>query len=348
MYGSDSAEPSPATRSQMNALSGLEVFAAGGDVYRLEDVLAAAELRGDWSRVEERARENLALILFAEQNEEAGVAEESIDEAAAEFRYERDLITSEEMESWLARWELDADSWLDWIHASLLRKRLAEGVVLPDPEADAEELDLAVRAEAVCSRDLERFARRLAARVAIGEREKEFSMSGDDPGRGGLTTLNRSEALASLEQSFQRFREQVVTPAALSARIAEHRTDWTRVDCHVARLADEGAAREAAIAVRQDGADLARVVAEIGQDTEDGIVFLDEMEPEIRDALLSARRGELVGPARIGDEFVLVHVLNKIPPVPDDPEVRERAESSLIESLVSHEIDNRITWRWRS
>jgi len=38
------------------------------------------------------------------------------------------------------------DSWLDWIHASLLRERLAEDVSLPDPEVDAEEMDLAVRA----------------------------------------------------------------------------------------------------------------------------------------------------------------------------------------------------------
>jgi hypothetical protein len=345
MDRSDVAARSLDARREMTALLGLEVFVAGGEVYRWEDVIAAAGLRGEWSPIEERALENLALIFLADEDSEAAAAEEAIDEAADEFRYARDLITSEEMESWLARWELDAETWIDWIHATLLRERLPAGVPLPDPEAGAEEIELAVRAEAVCSGELERFARRLAARVAIGEREKE-SAGAADSGRA-MTVADRREALAGLEQKFRRFREEAATPAALKARVGDHRTDWTRVDGQVLRLTEEGAAREAAIAVREDGADLAGVAREIGVEIEDGPMFLDEAEPEVRDALLSARRGELVGPIGVADEFVLVFVRDKIAPTIDDPEVLSRAESSLLEGLIAREIDNRITWRWK-
>ncbi|MGZ6988635.1 MAG: hypothetical protein ACXVH0_06725, partial [Thermoanaerobaculia bacterium] len=328
-------------------LFGQEVFRAGGRVFRWEDVVRAAELWGAWNPIKERALLNLALLALVDTEAEAAVPQDEVDAAADDFRYERDLITAEELEEWLAHWRLDAETWLDWIHASLLRDRLPDFVPRAEPEEDLREVELALLAEAVCSGELARLARQLAARAAISERERERAqVPHEDQGSAGSLD-ERGEVLARLELSYQRFREEVLTPDALAARVKARLTDWTRINRSVLRLQAEDAAREVAIAVRQEGADLGRVAEEIGEATEDGVEFLDEAEPEVRDILLSARPGELVGPVSVGGEFVLVSLRAKIPPAPDDPEVLERAESSLLEGLVTREVDNRITWLWK-
>ncbi|MFI5120805.1 MAG: hypothetical protein ACHQM4_10340 [Thermoanaerobaculia bacterium] len=331
----------------MQVLFRQEIFRAGCRVFRWEDVVLAAKHWGDWKLIEERALLNLALLAFDDAGSEAAVPEDEIDKAADDFRYERDLITAEELERWLALWHFDAETWLDWINASLLRERLPDFVQQSKPEADPRQVELAVLAEAVCSGELERLARQLAARAAIGEREKERTNVPDDEPGPARTPAESREVLARLESSYQRFREEVLTPDALAARVRARLADWTRINCSVLRLQAEDAAREAAMAVRQEGIDLGRLAEEIGETTKEGVEFLEEAEPEVRDILLSARPGELVGPVSVGDEFVLVSVRAKIPPVPDDPEVMERAESSLLEGLVAREVDNRITWLWK-
>lgn len=331
----------------MQVLFRQEVFRAGSRVFRWEDVVLAAELWGDWKLIEERAVENIALLAFVDAGTGATVPEDEIDKAADDFRYERDLITAEELERWLSRWHLDAETWLDWISASLLRDRLPDVVLSARKGAGVRQVESAVLAEAVCSGELERLARQLAARAAIVEREKERNHAPDDDRSPAGTLAERREAVARLELSYQRFREEVLTPDALAARVRARLTDWTRINCSVLRLQAEDAAREVAMAVRQEGVDLGTLAQEIGEATEDGVEFLEEAEPEVRDILLSARPGELVGPVSVGDEFVLVSVRAKIPPVPDDPEVLERAESSLLEELVAREVDNRITWIWK-
>ncbi len=332
----------------MQSLLRQEVFEAGRRVFRWEDVVLAAELWGDWKLIEERARENLALLALVDAGSETDVLEDDIDKAAEDFRYERDLITSEEMEGWLACWRLDAETWLGWIHASLLREQPPDAVLPVESEADRRQIEQAVLAEAVCSGELERLARRLAARASIWQREREGRKDPDDDRLGAGTLAERRELLAWLELSYERFRKEELTPDALAARIKSRCADWTRIDCSILRLSDKDAALEAAMTVRQDGIDLGRLAEEIGEATEDRVTFLDDAEPEVRDVLLSARPGELVGPVSVGTEFMLAAVRAKIPPAPDDPEVLARAESSLLEGLVAREVNNRITWRWKA
>lgn len=333
----------------MQVLLRQEVFRTESRVFLWEDVVLAAELRGDWKSVKERALESLALLALVDAGTEAAIPEDEIDGAADEFRYERDLITAEELERWLARWRLDAGIWLDWINARLLRERTPDVVLPAEQQRDPRRVEKAVLAEAVCSGELERLARQLAVRVAIGERERErerTQLSDEDPARAG-TIGERREVLAHLEQAYERFREEILTRDALVARVRAHVTDWTRIDRRVLRFRTRDAAREAAMAVREDGVDLGTLAEEIGESTEDGVAFLDESEPEARDLLLSAHPGELVGPVGVGDEFVLVSVRARTPPAPDDPEVMERAASSLLEARVAREVDDRITWIWK-
>jgi hypothetical protein len=50
---------------------------------------------------------------------------------------------------------------------------------------------------------------------------------------------------------------------------------------------------------------------------------------------------------KFGDGFGLFLVVEKILPTADDPVIADRAKESLLESVVSREVDNRVTWQWR-
>ena len=340
-----------------------------GTDYRWEDVVLAAFLWNEWPPVVERARLGLALSARADEEEaedEDPLAEE-IDAAGAEFRYARDLVTAVEMEAWLARWGLDADSWMAWVRADLLRRRYSEEPAPLDEDEPPEVVSEAVFTEALCSGALDAFARRLAGHAAVFDKLREsdanddrdasagpadlpapFSGRGFEEGLPGLspeTTRERAAVVALLEQAFHSFERSVVTPAAVEARVRARQVDWTRLSCRTLHLPREEMAREAVLSVREDGLSLEDVAREAKAAVEERTVFVDELPPDIRDRLLAARKGELLGPLPWDDGFAVVFVLEKTLPSASDETVARRSREDLLATLVAREIDAKVTWR---
>lgn len=343
----------------MKTLFGKAAFAAGGTMYHWEDVVLAAELRGKWAKVRERVRQGIACLERMKKDEDC-LSEEEVESAENEFRYERDLVSAEEMEDWLDRWGLTAESWMDYIRWSLLRRKWSDqlpGLVSAYPAAD-EAVERLVKSEALCSGDLERFARELAGRAAVHEKLKETSRSDGgtfealqpDPSELGLLELDakvlreKTETLARLEASFEQFRERVLTPKAIETWVRAQQADWTRVDCCYVSFPDEDMAREAALAVRADGRQLAEVAADARTAFHRDRFFIDEFEPSVRGSFLSARKGELVGPLELDGAFALYLLLEKAQPSTDDADIIRRAEETLLKRLVDREIDDRVKW----
>jgi parvulin-like peptidyl-prolyl isomerase len=96
--------------------------------------------------------------------------------------------------------------------------------------------------------------------------------------------------------------------------------------------------------VRDDGEDLLATCAQAGEHVTEATWFVDETDGRLRDALVAARPGDLLGPVPIDQGFVLIAVLSKVLPVESDPEVRQRAERALLDRLVTREIQDRVTW----
>jgi len=237
-----------ATGNHLETLYGQVVFSAGSQEYCWEDVVLAAELWGDWTRVRGRLRQGLACLRASEERD-TGPDDPDLESAATEFRYVRDLVSAEEMEAWLARWNLTAEGWMDYVRWSLLSQmwsdELADLVSKYSPEKDEEDRLLLV--EAVCSGDLDRFARELAGRVAVSEREtsrepddaeiaevlREFPTYLTEGGLSGVASeacRAKMERLARVEVSFRRFQEEGATPRRIAALIRSRRIDWTRLD----------------------------------------------------------------------------------------------------------------------
>ncbi|HKI85527.1 MAG TPA: hypothetical protein VKA53_02160, partial [Thermoanaerobaculia bacterium] len=161
----------------MESVAGQTVFRAGNTDFRWEDVIAAAREWGEWPGIEERALERLACL--AAETKESTLDQATTKQAAKDFRYERDLVTADEMKEWLAKWSLSNEDWTAYIQGSLLRisRRQSLPSLLDGFAPEKQQLERAVWAEAVCSGDLERLARRLAERVAVHEKMQ----TGSDP-----------------------------------------------------------------------------------------------------------------------------------------------------------------------
>lgn len=349
----------------MNNLLSYPSFSVGTRTYTWQDVLLAAILRGEWSELEEQTRQGLALVRRAEATEESP-SEQEIEATAQEFRYERELITAEEMEAWLAGFELTVDDWMDYLERSIIRKaqgdRADESLVSSAPTD--EEIAECIGAEAVCSGALARFGEKLAARAAIDERSagqktddlsaprgEEFdrlvSEITESFTRSGFTTKPSPERIAEiarLERVFRDFSQGPASSSAIRAQIDAHRLDWIRLDLRELSFGDEAAAREASLCLREDREPLEAVAGNAHVPIRQARLYLDEIDPGARPDLLSARPGDLVGPVSVGDEFHLFLLEAKTMPSEEDPEVRRRAEETLLSRVVEQEVAARVRW----
>lgn len=98
------------------------------------------------------------------------------------------------------------------------------------------------------------------------------------------------------------------------------------------------AAREAAWCVREDGLTLSEVAIESRMSVRDTRELLERLEPELRDAVLSANVDQLIGPLSVGSRYEVAWVVGKAPPDLADPLVRAPAEEAVVEQLVSKAI----------
>jgi hypothetical protein len=350
----------------MNSLWEKQAFSVGEAQYSWSDAAVAAVLRREWASLEEQTRRGLALAARAEAAESSS-SEEELEAAAEEFRYERDLVTAEEMEDWLDRRGLTVEDWMNYIERATVRQSsLGEGEeALASFAPSDEEIAGCILTEAICSGALERFAQTLAGRAAIAQRSAAEVGVGEEPSVPEIERAARDCAeafsritlppasrerlaeLLRLERLYGAWSRRFADPAAIRTLIDAHRLDWIRFDLRDLGFSDEAAAREAALCVREDSEPLEAVAQEAHRPIAKTRPYLAEVEESARPGLLSARPGDLVGPVAVGDEFHLYELCGKTPPSEQDPEIRSRAQDALLAKIVEHEIAARVHWHER-
>ena len=301
------------------------VFTVGERTYRWQDVVAAGRRWSSWAAVEARTREGIACRLRAEETGDPLTPDE-VGQAAAEFRYERHLLSADELEGWLARWGLSLPYWMEWVRRSLLRKRWAAQLSTITAAVGTDEVAEFVATEAVCSGALEQIAAKLAERAAVADAMDEATDAG------------------SMDDAFQRFCASAASPQAIEREVHAQHVDWLRIECRWLAHEQEDVVREAALCVREDGRDLARVAADAGAHVAQDRIYLETAEPALRGHLLGARRGDLLGPLALAQEFRLIEVVDKLAPSAEDPEIRDRATRVLVRRAVQGEVVNRVRW----
>ena len=319
------------------------LFTVGGSGYSLGDLIVAAKLWGDWDDVEKEARQVIACLKWIEEEKGEDVDDAETESAANEFRYARDLITTEETETWLNQWELSVEEWMGYLRRSLLRSKL--GSQLDEIEArhppSQEEVESCVHVEAICSGGLGRFAKKLAARASANQRALEehwLDKAGvSDPGK----------SLERLEAAYETFCQKLVTHEGIENQVKSHQLDWIRLDCTYVSFPTEDMAREAVLCIREDAMTPEQVARNARTEVHTGRLYLDEIDPELWNPFLAAQTGALVGPIRWDDGFALFLVRDKVSPSADDQEIRQRGEQALLSALLEREMIKRVTWHKR-
>ena len=337
------------------------VFAIRSREYDWIDVFLFAMLSEDWAAFEQQL---IAGVACREAAAAAGAwpSEERINQAAARFRYDRGLLTTEEAHAWLDRHQLTADEWVEYLVRELLRhdSHLDVGAAVARYGCSVD-LDPVFAADGVCSGCFHDFATTLAGHVAVIAAHIP-SGSGDLRGLdeqvarvrseqcrwvGGLDPADVTRRLVhagAVESLFAQEAAAAVTDDALASAFARHRVDWMRVHLERISFASIDAAREAVCSVREDGLTLRDVSVVSRQPLRSGAELLERLDPNVRDAALSAAVGDLIGPISMGDAFEVGFVAGKVVAQLNDPVVRERAKQDVLDQLVSRAVLAELRW----
>ncbi|MGH9935582.1 MAG: hypothetical protein ACREAM_05000 [Blastocatellia bacterium] len=313
----------------------MTVFTVNDTEFGWEEMIAAAEVWGEWRPFVEQTRQSLACLLLAAETGQMPSGNE-MREAATAFRYAHNLISADETQAWLSAWGMAVDDWMNYLRGQLLRERWAnrlDEIVIAHPVSDEEAAEV-IKKHAVCSEKFAEWARKLAGRAAVAAKSGLAASPGESPG----------ELIERIEAGFEAQRRLAVTPNLLEAKIADHRLDWIRFDCRYLWFPEERIAREAALCVIEDGLTLDEVAYDARGIVQHWDFYLDEIEENVRPRFLAARTGEWLGPMKIMEGFPLFTIVNKQMPTESDPMIRDRAEQCIINSLIEKEMNERVRW----
>lgn len=335
-----------------------EVFRAREGVYRWQDVLMSARLRGDWETIDSAASDGVSLATEAAASG-TGADKARIDDAAREFRYAQDLITASSAERWLSRWGLGVEQWLAHFTRVILRREWTERIaeVVQRHPASRETVAAAAIVDAICAGHLRRLARLLAEHVAapppptgvpVRDRDEaslvEEVLRAARADRWPAMTEARLLVLADADRRYQAFGASAVTPSLLAEHVGSRQLDWTRFECRGLGFRTADGASEAMLCLREDGLALEELARQANSEVRQTSFFLEELDAAVHDRFVGARPGDLIGPLRQNGEYLLYEILGKTLPSPSDPVVRVRAQEGVLKRAIAHQVANHVQW----
>jgi hypothetical protein len=337
------------------------VFDFEEDRFDLGDVVLAAIAWGEWQMLERSLAEGLACEAEAQRSGE-DVDPEELRARVVEFRRARRLLAGQDYLGWLSDRSLNPEDVLTYVRREALRRRTPSGPkAMAADELPADRLRAAVEGHAILSGQLrswsERLAQCAAARRALASTAGSEVVGGpDELGRllaasDGVCTsgLNRSDVaaraprIAGLIASESAFRAVLATSESIERRLAEHRMDWQRLVWREATFHSEGAAREAALMVREDGIELESVATLAHGDSREREAYLSDV-PELANLLSAAVPGELVGPFESDGSWRLALIRERTAVSADDPVLRRRTTDEIVEEGLLRHLAGRVSW----
>jgi hypothetical protein len=323
------------------------VFIVNDTQFGWEEVVAAADIWNEWQPFVESARQSLACLLHAAEINQPP-AQREVKEAVTAFRYAHNLISAEDAQTWLHRWQMTGDEWMNCLRGDLLRRswagRMTE-ILAAHPVSDQDVAEV-LKHHAVCADKLGDWAVKLAGHAAIVAKSGWF-----DAGQHSLigATGSPRDLVSRIETEFERQRQQVITPKLIENRIANHRLDWIHFDCRSLWFAEERVAREAAWCVTEDGLTGDEVAGQAHTEVRRWAFYLDDIDAAVRPHFLAARQGDWLGPLKMpmplmDTGFQLVSITEKKMPAMDDPQIWRRAETAIVRSWTEQAINERVKW----
>lgn len=313
------------------ATHAITYFTAPGRRVTVTDVLHAADLRGDVPAVAE-LRPRL----------DAAAAER----ASEDWRVEKNLIASEELDVWLAQRQIT--------HDDFLRHFRGEA-----PSTEAQRL-VAWWIEGSMTQMATRHAHALAAlaaqRTPPSEQQLAAWMEAVSARLGGETALHdwlrtyQREAawladLAQIETAYETCRASLLQPESLAKELRSQHFPLHRVCLTTCNVPEEGTARELMLQLGEDASvSLAEVAGKMGFHHDWREFFIGDLEPAFQQPYLSARPGQYLPPKHEQDGWSMGQIVHKAPPDLQHHAVLSRVKKHALEQGFAVLTEGVIQW----
>src|SRR6266536_4239382 len=337
--------------------SGLDlvVCACRGQEYTARDAIDAAIFRGE---LDVKWKEFLHQVAAERRADELDVEpdESAISGAAEAFRYEYDLITTEETEAWLANRGLTFDDFSDYFTRQYCATAIREKIVPDEVEYQSASPDLrrSFLTELILSGDLDRITSDLMARLAArcaGEEPTPAAIADEERKflhRNRIKSAQRADWLEKLgrdskwldemlaiEAAYRRHCDTLLVPEARQRELLALGLPLTRFETEVIELESLDAAREALFCVREDGMSMEEVATEGRYPYRRADFLLEDLPVDAQQKYLSVSPGHMLEPMPHGDGFELCRIIKKVEPRLEDPTVKSRVDQRLLDQYFS-------------
>jgi hypothetical protein len=153
-----------------------------------------------------------------------------------------------------------------------------------------------------------------------------------------------SEMIA-MEAIYCRDCAALLTQREREREIGALRLPLTRFEVEAVEFDSLNSAREALLCVREDGMALEEVANEGRYPYRKPRLLLEEIPEDLQQKFLRMHPGEILDPIPRGDGFHLYRVIGKEGPDPNDPIVRQRVESVILDRHFADLTTRYIHWR---
>ena len=296
---------------------------------------------------------------------ELEVDDSALDSAAIAFRYKHDLITAEETERWLEDRGVSLAEFSEYFARQYWGRSYSGTVDLPTSSyqtASPEEKDLFL-VDLTLSGSLDRMAERLSYRVAaqadeardnranaVEERARFLAAAKIDDLADWLAQLGRDEQwlgeVLAAEAAYQRRVAEILTEQAFQRELKSMQLNFMRFELETVEVDSRDAAAEVVACVRNDGMEMSEVAEEGRYPFHRSDVLLEDIPSEQQRRFLSAKAGALFDPVPRGDAFQVWRVKTRTEPSLQDPIIRARLESRIVDRCFNELLSKHIDWKF--
>jgi hypothetical protein len=361
----DSRRPETMPVRQPITREGRVIFSSGERGFTAKDVVDCALVRGEIDPLWKEFLQVVECDRLADERE-LELDDSALDSAAIAFRYKHDLITAEETERWLEDRGVSLAEFSDYFGRQYWGRSYSGTLDPPKSSyetAPLEEKDLFL-VDLILSGSLDRMAERLSYRVAaqadeerhdnasLGEGRARFLATVKiDPGDldNWLAQLGRDQEwldeILAAEAVYQRRVAQILTEQALQKELGPMQLNLTRFQLETVEVDSRDAAAEVIACVRNDGMEMSEVAEESRYPFHCREVLLEDIPSEQQQRCLSVKAGTLFDPISRGDAFEVWRVKTRTEPSLQDPVIRARLESRIVDRCFNELLSKHIDWK---
>ena len=341
------------------------IFSSGERGFTAKEVVDCAVVRGEIDPLW-RVFLRLAECDRLANERELEVDDSALDSAAIAFRYKHDLITAEETERWLEDRGVSLAEFSEYFARQYWGRSYSGTVDLPTSSyqtASPEEKDLFL-VDLILSGSLDRMAERLSYRVAAQADETRDNKASVTEERtrflaaakidqadlaDWLAQLGRDQEwfdeILAAEAAYQRRVSKILTEQAFQKELGSMHLNFTRFELETVEVDSRDAAAEVVACVRNDGMEMSEVAEESRYPFHRSEVLLEDIPSEQQQRFLSIKAGALFDPIPRGDAFEVWRVKTRTEPSLQDPVIRARLESRIVDRCFNELLSKYIDWK---